>query len=247
MPGKSAVPATKIHWPVFTQEQLKQIAEFVLRESAAGEVRSAISIGRYLLGRLFQASEEVFRSKDPMKPDSLRDLAEQPGMADAGWGRTRLQTAIEVALLARAHRDLRAWRFLRVSHYEEVIGLPAEKQRELLDLAEKEKWPVARLGREAGKARAQAAGPAKPASMSPERALSRLRKVMAQLEPLAEEEAVESFLVPSGIDARAAAEFTATIQKGLGLLQGFQKELEGMKKGAAGRRKRVAGKAARPR
>ena len=78
-------------------------------------------------------------------------------MAEAKWSRTRLDNSIELALMAKAHNDLRAWRFLRTSHYVVVIGMPAEKQRELLDRAEKEGWTVQRLREEAGKKKPRAA------------------------------------------------------------------------------------------
>ena len=95
MPKKPATPAPKL--PVLNQERLRSIADFVLRESAAGEVRSIINIGRFLFSQVFNASEEAFRSKDPTKPDSLRDLADQEGMAEAEWGKDRLGRAIESA------------------------------------------------------------------------------------------------------------------------------------------------------
>ncbi|HEY3452677.1 MAG TPA: hypothetical protein VGK67_40405 [Myxococcales bacterium] len=218
----------------------------MLLESAAGEVRSTINIGRYLFSQLFRASREAFRSKDSNKADSLNDLAAQPGMADAAWSRSRLHNSIELSLMAKVHNDFRAWRLLRVSHYEEVIGLPAERQRELLERAEKERWSVARLKQEAGRQRAPhpVAG---PGAVAPEKAPTRLRKLLDQIAPLTDPATVvDSFLVPSGIDAKAAAEFTATMENGLSLLQGFQKQLEEMKQRSANKLKRLAGKVAGP-
>ncbi|HEY3448101.1 MAG TPA: hypothetical protein VGK67_17220 [Myxococcales bacterium] len=245
MPKKTTTPATKI--PAVSQEQLRSLADYVLRESAAGEVRSTINIGLYLFSQLFRASEDAFRSKDPDKPNSLNALAAQAGMSDAGWSETRLRRAIEVSLMAKAHNDFRAWRFLRVSHYEVVIGMPAEKQRELLDRAQKERWSVARLGEEAGKKKPARPVQASPGSVSPDKALTRVRKAMGEIAALnAPSTALAPVLVQVGIDGDAAEEFTAQAEKLLGLLEGFQKQIEEMKKRSASKLKRVAGKLAVP-
>ncbi|HEY3446378.1 MAG TPA: hypothetical protein VGK67_08430 [Myxococcales bacterium] len=83
--------------------------------------------------------------------------------------------------------------------------------------------------------------------MSADKALTRLRKVMDQIASLAEPAtSVDSFLVPSGIDAQKTAEFTAMMEKSLELLQGFQAQLEQKKKRSAAKLQRVAGKAAAP-
>ncbi|HEY3448653.1 MAG TPA: hypothetical protein VGK67_20010 [Myxococcales bacterium] len=74
-------------------------------------------------------------------------------MVDAGWDHQRLGKATELSLMAKKHNDFRAWRFLRVSHYEEVFGLEPDKQRALLDQADQGKWSVVRLKEEAGKAK----------------------------------------------------------------------------------------------
>ncbi|HEY3451156.1 MAG TPA: hypothetical protein VGK67_32660 [Myxococcales bacterium] len=157
---------------------------------------------------------------------------------------TRLRNAIEVALMAKALNDLRAWRFLRVSHYEEVIGLPADKQRELLDRAEKESWSVVRLGQEAGKQKAARPAPA-PGSVKSDKALGLLRKAMDQVAAMpGSGTALAPCLVESGVEA--AAELTAALEKVLGLLEGFQKQLEQTKKRSAGKLKGVAWKVAAP-
>lgn len=246
MPEKTKTPESKPATPPLSPEKLRELAEFVLREGAAGEVRSTVAIGRMILARLFGGSEERFRSKDPLKPDSLNDLAAQDGMADAGWSREKLRDAVELALLAKVHRDLRAWRFLRPSHYEQVVGLPAARQKELLDRADKEEWTVARLGQEAAAhkpARKAAAGPA----ATPDRALRRVSKAMAELATFTEPKtALAPFLVQSGVAEADAAEFTAAVEKALGLLERFRKQLEARKKGSAAKLKGVAGKLAGP-
>jgi hypothetical protein len=217
MSGVSVTPAKKIVLPELTREQLKVLSELVLREGATGEVRSTLNIGRILLIQVFRGSEQAFRDRHPRKTDSLRDLAAQPGMAEAGWGRTRLRNAIELSLLAKVHNDLRAWRYLRVSHYEAIFGLPAERQRELLDQANKEHWSVDRLSAEAGRPRAANAA---AGAMSADEAQARIPKLVHQLAPLAAPAtAVDAFLVPTGIDAEDVAEFTATMEKGLVLLR----------------------------
>lgn len=243
MPGKTAAPAKPVTVVAVSQDKLKEIARFVLRESATGEVRSVISIGRYLFAQLFRGSEAALRSKDRTKADSLNDLAAQPGMAEASWSRSRLRNAIEIALMARAHRDFRAWRFLRVSHYEEVIGLPAEKQRALLDRAEQEGWSVARLKQEPGQQKPRAAKAA-PLPTSPEKALGQVRKARAGVTALTDPLAAS--LVGAGVEADDAEELAAAVQKVVGLLDAFQKQLEGMRRKAAGKLKRVAGKVAGP-
>lgn len=246
MPEKTKKPENRPSSPPLSKEKLRALAELVLREGAAGEVRSAVTIGRLILARLFGGSEERFRSKDPFKTDSLNDLAAQDGMADAGWSRERLRDAVELALLAKAHRDLRAWRFLRPSHYEQVVGLPPAKQKELLDRADAEKWTVARLAQEAATRKPARKAAASPAA-TPERALRRVSKAMAELATFTEPEtALAPFLVESGVAAADAAEFTAAVEKALGLLEGFRERLEDLKKGSAARLKRVAGKLTGP-
>jgi len=237
----------KVVTPVLSQEQLRKVAEFVLRESAVTEVRSTVTIGWHVFVNLFRSSEEAFRSKDSLKPDSLNDLAAQPGMADAGWGRTRLRNAIEISLMARRHANFKAWPRLRVSHFEEVIGLPSEKQSELLTQAAKGGWSVARLKKEAEKLKPARPSPA-PGPATPDKALGRVRKAMGQVAPLAAAgDAFASSLVQSGIDAQAVAEFTATVEKAVAILRSFQKQLEEMKKQPSARLKLVAAKIAAPR
>ncbi|HEY3452546.1 MAG TPA: hypothetical protein VGK67_39750 [Myxococcales bacterium] len=236
MPDKSVKVA------VISQEQLRKLAEFVLSESAAGEVRSTLNIGRYLFLQIFRGSEEAFRSKDSNKPDSLNDLAAQPGMAEAKWSRSRLRNVIEIALMAKVHNDFRAWRTLRVSHLEEVIGLPAEMQRELLDRAGKERWSVLRLKQAAGKQKPLRPVP-EPGSVTPGAALGRLRKAMGQFASVA---ALAPCLLEVGIDAKKVAELTASAEEGLRMLKGFQERIEKAKKRSGDKLKRVAGKVAVP-
>ncbi|MGC4115589.1 MAG: hypothetical protein QM765_13490 [Myxococcales bacterium] len=126
--------AAKIPPPVkVTPALLRKLARDVLRESAAGGVRSTLTIGRNLFMELFHSSEEAFRSMAGNKTDSLAELAAQKGMAEAGWGRTRLRYAIELVLLAKVLDNLRPWPMLRVSHFEEVFSLAPDQRRALLE------------------------------------------------------------------------------------------------------------------
>ncbi|HEY3444928.1 MAG TPA: hypothetical protein VGK67_01140 [Myxococcales bacterium] len=244
MPGTSAASDRNV--VVASQEQLKALSQYVLRESAAGEVRSTLNIGRYLFTQLFRASEEAFRCKNSKKPDSLNALAGQPRMKRAKWSRTRLRNSIELSLMAKVLNDFRAWRFLTVSHYEEVIGLPVDRQRELLDQADKEQWSVRDLSDELEKQNSQrpvaAAG-----SVAPQEALRQIRKAMGQVAALADPKAaLSACLVEAGIDAKAAAKFASRMKEDLGMLEGFQKQLEEMKKRSESNLKVVAGKVAAP-
>ncbi|MGC4117805.1 MAG: hypothetical protein QM765_25270 [Myxococcales bacterium] len=147
--------------------------------------------------------------------------------------------------MARVLAGFRPWRYLRVSHFEEVIGLPTDKQRELLDRAAKESWSVERLGQEAGKDRPPRPALASPGPATPGKALTRVRKAMDQVAALSGPgTALAPFLVQSGVDAEAVAELTATLEKARALLEGFQKQLEEMKKRSASELQRVAGKVA---
>jgi hypothetical protein len=247
MPAKTSAPASKL--PTFNHYQLRQLADFVLREAIAGEVRSTLTIGRYLFGQLFRSSEEAFRSKAGNKAESLNGLAAQKGMKGAGWSRQKLRNSIELTLLAKVHNDLRAWRFLRVSHYEEVIGLPAEKQRALLDQAEKERWPVETLHDEVAKLKPSRPAPAKaPGSVKPDRALARVRKAVSEFSALAGSggSALGPCLVEAGVEGGDTAELAASLAKTLAVLGRIQKQLEGMKQFSAKKLSKLAGKVAAP-
>ncbi|HEY3447879.1 MAG TPA: hypothetical protein VGK67_16100 [Myxococcales bacterium] len=243
MPKTQDKPVTKS--PELSPQRLREIADFVLREGASGEVRSTLTIGRYLFGQVFHGSEQAFHSKDPTKDDSLRDLAAQEGMADAGWGRERLRISVALLLMAQAHNDFRAWRFLRVSHYAQVLGLPPERQRELLDQADKGRWSVERMAQEAGGKKPRRERKSTPLTSA--RALIQVRETMAQLSVYADPSTgLGPALAQLGLDAKEAAEFTATMEKGVGLLQGFQKALEELRKRSAANLKKAAGKVAAP-
>ncbi|HEY3448327.1 MAG TPA: hypothetical protein VGK67_18365 [Myxococcales bacterium] len=229
----------------FTPERLRELADFVLREGASGEVRSTLTIGAYLFGQIFHGSEEAFHSKDPTKEDSLRDLAAQDGMEKAGWGREHLRVTIAVSLMAKSHNGFRAWRFLRVSHYAEVLGLPVEKQRALLDQADKGRWSVDRLEEEVGEKKPRKARAETP--LAPARLLVQVRQTMAELAARADPSTgLGPAFVQLGLDARAAAELTATLERCVGQLQGFQKLLEELQKRSASERKQTTGKLAAP-
>jgi hypothetical protein len=234
MPGKTEAPAIKL--PTFTDDQLRQIADFVLREAIAGEVRSTLTIGRYLFGQFFRASEAAFRSKAGNKAKSLYDLAAQKGMKAAGWSRPKLHNTIELTLMAQKLNDLRAWRFLRVSHYEEVIGLTVEEQRTLLDQAEKGRWTVEDLKEEVAKLKpARPVRAKEPGSVKPDKALGRLRKAVSDVSALAGtgSEALGPCLVEAGVPGEDTAELATNLQKTLAVLARIQKKLEGMKKSSA--------------
>ncbi|HEY3447336.1 MAG TPA: hypothetical protein VGK67_13275 [Myxococcales bacterium] len=240
MPDKSATP-------VVGPQQLRQIAEFVLRVGAAGDLRSTLTVGSHLFSRLFHSSEAAFRSRDPSKRDPLNDLAAQEGMAEAKWSRTRLRNAIELALMAKAHGDLRAWPFLRASHYEEVLGLPAQRRRELLDRAQQERWSVRRLKQEVGTLKPRRRVVAK-VLRKPDKALRHVRKAMSLVATLnAPGSALAEILVEAGIGAGEAAKLTAAVAKTLGLLGRYREDLEEIEKRSSARLQLLVGKLAAPR
>ncbi|MGC4121491.1 MAG: hypothetical protein QM765_44335 [Myxococcales bacterium] len=243
MPEKKT--AAKMPPPVkVTPELLRKLAKGVLRESAAGGVRSTLTIGRNLFMELFHSSAEAFRSMAGNKTDSLAALAAQKGMAEAGWGRTRLRNAIELVLLAKVLDNLRPWPTLRVSHYEEVFNLALEQQRALLDQAESETWSVVRLAQEAGKLcppRKAARSATATATVSPDRVLGRVRKLMAELAPASP---LTEILVQAGIDSAQAKEFEVALASAAEKLQGIQASLEELKKRSAHKLQRLAGKVA---
>ncbi|MGC4114801.1 MAG: hypothetical protein QM765_09360 [Myxococcales bacterium] len=239
MPVKKTVaPPVRV-----TPELLRKLAHGVLRESAAGGVRTTLTIGRYLFINLFRSSEDAFRSMAGNKTDSLADLAGQKGMAEGGWGRAKLHNAIELLLLSKVLDNFHPWPTLSVSHFEEIIGLAPDQQRALLDQAQNETWSVARLNKEAGKLRPprkSARSATATATVSPDRALGRVRKLMAQIEPAP----LTEILVQAGIDSAQAKECEGALAAAAEKLQGVQASLEELKKRSADKLQRLAGKVA---
>ncbi|MGC4115588.1 MAG: hypothetical protein QM765_13485 [Myxococcales bacterium] len=76
--------------------------------------------------------------------------------------------------------------------------------------------------------------------MSPDRALGRVRKLMAQLEPAS----LTEILVQAGIDSAQAREFEGALAAAAEKLQGIQASLEELKKRSADKLQRLAGKVA---
>ncbi|MBI5549386.1 MAG: hypothetical protein HY901_36330 [Deltaproteobacteria bacterium] len=133
-----------------SDQQAKSLAERILRLTSKSDVEKRRTIGEWLLVEVFGGSEEAFRSKSRWKDQSVKMLARQPGMSDAGWTRNTLDQAIELFLLSKALKGLEAWPHLQPSHFSQVFGLELAKQRALLDEAERSGWTVKRLAQAAG-------------------------------------------------------------------------------------------------
>jgi hypothetical protein len=111
----------------------------------------AREVGEMLLQVVFGNDESLYHANDPKKSASINKLAQQPGMADAQWGHTRLSNSVGVFLLSRDLGGFDAYPHLLVTHYVHVLGLDLAKQKSLLAQAESNRWTVAQLAKAAGK------------------------------------------------------------------------------------------------
>ncbi|MBI5542319.1 MAG: hypothetical protein HY901_00395 [Deltaproteobacteria bacterium] len=206
-----------------SDEQAREIAEQVVMLTAVNDVQTMAVVGDTILKRVFANDEKLFRSQSRYKGASLTKLATQPGMADANWNRHKLDSAVEIYLLSKVHQGLGSWKHLLVSHFAVVVGLVPETQKELLDLAERERWTVTRLKEAAGKHRPAPA----PAPVTKKtrflRELSDALKVLDQWCSFAD--GLATHAIEAGIPADDTAQLGLAMMDVHGILRSWQEQL----------------------
>ncbi|MBI5548626.1 MAG: hypothetical protein HY901_32495 [Deltaproteobacteria bacterium] len=206
-----------------SDELAREIAEQVVMLGAMSEVQAMVMVGDTLLKRVFANDEKRFRSQSPYKGASLNKLAHQHGMADAKWSRQKLDCAVEIYLMSKAHRGLGSWMHLLVSHFATVIGLAKEKQKELLDQAQRERWTVARLREAAGK---QRPAPAPAPVTKKARFLRELRSTLEILDQWCSfADGLATHAIEAGIPADDTAELGLAMMDVHGILRSWQEKL----------------------
>lgn len=101
-----------------------------------------------LIARAFWGGNLACFRRRGTKDISLRKLAARP---DLPMSASAIFRAVAVFELCERLPHVPGSKHLSVSHLHVVLGLPHRRQAELLDLAEREAWTVARLGREAAR------------------------------------------------------------------------------------------------
>lgn len=109
-------------------------------------VEHAVEIGRLVIERLYGGDLSTWRSRGP-KAHSLRELARR---SDLPISSSALYRSIALFELGQRLGGVSRWssRGLGISHMRLVLGLPADEQHRLLDMAVDQSWTVAELERE---------------------------------------------------------------------------------------------------
>ena len=166
--------------PALSPEELQRLGLKLKGLLDGHERNAALDIGRELFEVVFAGSEELVRRNSKTKTQSMRTVAEAMGKSTS-----YLSRAIGVHLLARAHGGLERWPQLSISHFRAVLGLPPERQGQLLDQAQAEGWDVARLDAASSDGNlARARGPQAEALFEVHRALRALSRMLTDSDGL---------------------------------------------------------------
>lgn len=135
-------------FPEVSDQSLDDLASRIARIGVSVTRVFVIEVGRLVTGELYGGDASAWRLNGPRDKDcSLRRLASRPSLGISPATLYRALSAYE--LLLKAGSTAR-WPALSISHLRMVDGLSFGDQSALLDRAERERWPVARLDREAG-------------------------------------------------------------------------------------------------
>jgi len=187
-----------------TDAQAEQLAEQIIKLQASSGTQIMSSVGELLFVAVYGSNEALYHSSDPTKGQSLAKLSQQPGMADAQWGRSKLHNAVGIYLLGRTLKSFKSYPHLQVSHYLTVIGLAPARQKTLLTQAESGRWTVAQLAKAAGKQSAAAAG-----HHSAQAEIAQvIKQVTAWDDPKA---GVAAVLSSAGVDANSISKLTQSL------------------------------------
>jgi hypothetical protein len=108
-------------------------------------MKAAVEMGQLIVERLYGGNHDKWRSRGP-KDVSFRKLERHPGLP---FRASTLSRAVAIYMLARRLGALPTFEHLSVSHLHEVAGLSCANQDQLLAQADRERWSVMRLRKEA--------------------------------------------------------------------------------------------------
>lgn len=168
-----------------SQEKIDRVAHRIYSLERNNLIRTYADAGWAILEEFFEASFEVWNSRDPSFP-ALARLSEALSSKGAEWTETKLYRAVRTHEQEVAFGGFDRWPSLTVSHMHAVQGLPWDKQRELLDTAQAQRQQVRELQRTVSAARGIAPrSPACTAVVEASAVLRRLDRVLDLREELA--------------------------------------------------------------
>ncbi len=183
----------------------------------------AFRVGEIVIRELYDGSFDTWTQEGTRRP-SYRKLAQR---GDLLMSPSALCRAVAVYSLCERLGGRASWRHLTASHLQEVLSLPAAQQERLLNVAEAERWPVARLRAEVSKRRPTRR---RTSRLRPARLVERLKEFlgMVDLEVLdgLEASASEELSEVVGDVQRCLAEIESALQRAHGSAMDSEKRLK---------------------
>ncbi len=121
--------------------KLDEIAERVNALSRGAAVDLAYAVGELIIRELYEGSLATWADQGTRRP-SYRQLSARD---DLLLSPTALCRAVGVYAICERHGGRMSWPRLSISHLHEVLALQPPEQDRVLQLAEAERWTVARL------------------------------------------------------------------------------------------------------
>jgi hypothetical protein len=119
-------------------EQIDEVVNQLNGICRTSSLEFALKVGAVIIHHFYEGDTKAWRDRGP-KVNSFRRLAEHPELPMSAGALYRCVAVFELCDRLRA---VSKWRRLGASHLRAVIGVPREKQENLLAMANDERWSV---------------------------------------------------------------------------------------------------------